>query len=50
MITLRTPSHGVGNTNDTCAEIYSDDLFVLVPPNNVLISLVYSYTYSVSVR
>ena len=48
--TLRTPSHGVGNSSDTFAEICSVDAFVLVPPNNVLISLVYSYTYFVVVR
>jgi len=48
--TWRTPSHGVGNTNDTFAEICSVDAFVLVPPNSVLISLVYSYTYFVVVR
>lgn len=48
--TWRTPSHGVGNTSDTFAEICSVDAFVLVPPNNVLISLVYSYTYFVVVR
>lgn len=48
--TWRTPSHGVGNSSDTFAEICSVDAFVLVPPNNVLISLVYSYTYFVVVR
>jgi len=48
--TLRTPSHGVGNTSDTFAEICSVDAFVLVPLNSVLISLVYSYTYFVVVR
>lgn len=49
-LTCRIPSHGVGKSSDTCAEIYSDDLFVLVPPNKVLISLVYSYTYFVVFR
>lgn len=48
--TLRTPWHGVGNSSDTFAEICSVEAFVLVPPNNVLISLVYSYTYFVVVR
>lgn len=50
IFTWRTPSHGVGNSSDTFAEICSVDAFVLVPPNNVLISLVYSYTYFVVVR
>jgi hypothetical protein len=50
IFTWRTPSHGVGNSSDTFAEICSVDAFVLVPPNNVLISLVYWYTYFVVVR
>lgn len=50
IFTRRTPSHGVGNSSDTFAEICSVDAFGLVPPNNVLISLVYSYTYFVAVR